>query len=48
MKRLFKGGTVVSGRAEQVYLRGTLAAQNGKILVEKTGKYIPHGAGMEA
>lgn len=38
-------GTKIHGRAEQVYLRGTLAAQNGKILVEKTGKYITHGVG---
>lgn len=38
-------GTKIRGRAEQVYLRGVLAAENGKILEEKTGKYIRHGVG---
>lgn len=38
-------GTKIRGRAEQVYLRGVLAAENGKILKEKTGKYIRHGVG---
>ena len=37
-------GTKIRGRAEQVYLRGTLAAENGKILVENAGMYIRHGA----
>lgn len=37
-------GTKIRGRAEQVYLRGNLAAQNGKILLEKAGSYIRHGA----
>lgn len=37
-------GTTIRGRAEQVYLRGTLAAENGKILVEKAGTYVRHGA----
>ena len=37
-------GTAIRGRAEQVYLRGTLAAENGKILVEKAGTYVRHGA----
>lgn len=37
-------GTKIHGRAEQVYLRGTLAAENGKILVENAGSYIRHGA----
>lgn len=37
-------GTKIHGRAEQVYLRGTLAAENGKILVENAGTYIRHGA----
>lgn len=36
-------GTVVKGCAEQVYLRGRLAAQNGKVVAEKQGIYIPHG-----
>lgn len=33
-------GTRLAGRAEQVYLRGTLAAENGKILTEYAGKYV--------
>ena len=37
-------GTTIRGRAEQVYLRGTLAAENGKILAEKAGTYVRHGA----
>ena len=37
-------GTQIRGRAEQVYLRGTLAAENGKIMAEKTGACIGHGA----
>lgn len=37
-------GTAIRGRAEQVYLRGKLAAENGKILVENTGAYVRHGA----
>ena len=37
-------GTKIHGRAEQVYLRGTLAAENGKILLENAGTYIRHGA----
>nr|WP_294493411.1 dihydropyrimidinase [uncultured Mediterraneibacter sp.] len=36
-------GTKVRGRAERVYLRGRLAAENGKILAENTGEYIRHG-----
>lgn len=38
-------GTQIRGRAEQVYLRGELVAENGKVLVEKTGRYVRHGAG---
>ena len=38
-------GTKIRGRAEQVYLRGELAAENGKVLVEKKGCYVKHGAG---
>lgn len=33
-------GTKLMGRAEQVYLRGTLAAQNGKIVTTRLGKYV--------
>ena len=38
-------GAKIRGRAEQVYLRGELVAENGKILREKTGKYVKHGTG---
>lgn len=37
-------GTKIKGRAEQVYLRGRLVAENGKISEEKTGVYVRHGA----
>ena len=37
-------GTKIQGRAEQVYLRGILAAENGKVLVENAGVYVRHGA----
>lgn len=36
-------GMKIKGRAEQVYLRGKLAAENGKILEENSGIYIRHG-----
>ena len=36
-------GTKIRGRAVQVYLRGQLAAENGKILLENGGTYIRHG-----
>ena len=36
-------GAEIEGRAEQVYLRGKLVAENGKIIEEKTGMYIRHG-----
>ena len=36
-------GTKIRGRAQQVYLRGQLAALNGQILEEKTGVYVRHG-----
>ena len=36
-------GTKIRGRAHQVYLRGRLAAENGKIVEENTGIYIRHG-----
>lgn len=37
-------GIRIKGKAEQVYLRGNLAAANGKIMLEKTGGYICHAA----
>lgn len=36
-------GMRICGRAEQVYLRGELVAQNGGILQEKKGRYLCHG-----
>lgn len=36
-------GTCLKGRAEQVYLRGCLAAENGRICRENGGKYQPAG-----
>ena len=33
-------GTSLSGRAEKVYLRGELAAENGKIIKEYQGQYV--------
>ena len=33
-------GTVLKGRAEQVYLRGELAAENGKVMQEYGGRYV--------
>lgn len=38
-------GTKIRGRAEQVYLRGELVAENGKVLAEKKGCYVKHGVG---
>ena len=38
-------GTKIRGRAEQVYLRGELVAENGKVLAERKGCYVKHGAG---
>lgn len=36
-------GFALEGRVTQVYLRGELVAENGKIVKEKTGKYIFRG-----
>ncbi len=36
-------GTKLRGRAEKVYLRGTLVAENGNVLQTGTGRYIPAG-----
>lgn len=36
-------GTNIKGRAEKVFLRGQLAAENGEIIAEKTGRYVPRG-----
>lgn len=33
-------GTVLKGRAEKVYLRGELAAENGAIVREYGGRYV--------
>ncbi|MCB6201665.1 dihydropyrimidinase [Extibacter muris] len=33
-------GTVLRGRAEQVYLRGELAAENGEVIKEYGGRYV--------
>ncbi len=33
-------GTKLTGRAQQVYLRGQLAAENGKIILEYGGRYV--------
>ena len=35
-------GTQLKGRAQQVYLRGELIAENGQILKENQGIYILH------
>ncbi len=40
-------GTQIKGRAEKVYLRGQLIAENGEIKVENAGQYILHGAVKE-
>lgn len=40
-------GTRIKGRAEQVYLRGQLIAENGEIQVENAGQYIRHGVSKE-
>lgn len=36
-------GTKIKGRAEKVFLRGQLIAENGRILVEHEGRYVIHG-----
>lgn len=36
-------GACLKGRAERVYLRGSLAAENGRICRESAGKYQPAG-----
>lgn len=38
-------GTRLKGRAEQVYLRGTLIAENGKIIRARQGQYLTAGSG---
>lgn len=40
-------GTEVQGKAELVFLRGCLAAENGRVVLEKTGTYIPRKSHME-
>lgn len=39
-------GTQVSGRIAQVWLRGTLSVENGQVLHDRDGRYIPRGRGM--
>ncbi len=36
-------GTDVQGKAAQVYLRGVLAAEDGKVVKELTGRYVKRG-----
>ena len=40
-------GTKLKGRAEKVYLRCQLAAENGEIKVENAGQYVRHGVRQE-
>lgn len=40
-------GTSVKGKAELVFLKGRLAAKDGKVLLEKTGSYVPRKRHME-
>ncbi|WP_333651239.1 dihydropyrimidinase [Lacrimispora sp.] len=40
-------GTDVKGKAELVFLRGRLAAENGKVVLEKTGEFVPRKPYME-
>ncbi|WP_097005203.1 MULTISPECIES: dihydropyrimidinase [Lacrimispora] len=40
-------GISVEGKAELVFLKGRLAAENGKVLVEKTGSYVARNRHME-
>ena len=41
-------GTKIKGRAEKVFLRGRLIAENGEIKIENAGQYIKHGVTKEA
>ena len=41
------GGTKVKGKAELVFLKGELAAKDGKVVLEKTGAYVPRKRRME-
>ncbi len=40
-------GTKVKGKAEEVYLKGNLAAKDGKVVLEKTGSYVKRKKRME-
>ena len=40
-------GTKVKGKAEQVYLKGELAARDGNVVLEKNGSYVPRQRRME-
>lgn len=39
-------GTKVHGKAEEVYLKGELAAKDGKVVLEHTGSFVPRGLRM--
>lgn len=40
-------GTRAKGKAELVFLKGRLAAENGRVVLEKTGAYVPRKRPME-
>ena len=40
-------GTRIKGRAEKVFLRGRLVAENGEIQIENAGQYVRHGVKKE-
>lgn len=40
-------GTKVKGKAERVYLKGRLAAENGRVVLEHTGGYVTRKPHME-
>lgn len=40
-------GTEVRGKAELVFLKGRLAAEHGRVVLEKTGSYVPRKRHME-
>jgi dihydropyrimidinase len=40
-------GFEITGRAEQVFLRGSLVAENGKVVKEKSGNYLHRKASQD-
>ena len=40
-------GTEVTGKAEMVFFKGRLAAKDGRVILEKTGSYVPRKRHME-